>query len=117
MATPADRFLHTAPAPVTDLRPTTPTAGSTTPPDPGRGDGYWVVRRASRTGVVCVSWQQVCLGIAAAGRNIDVWVTDTVLQLFDGNQLLRTQTRDQPGAVRKKKSSVPDGQHHPKLQI
>lgn len=64
-----------------------------------------------------MSWQQVCLGIAAASRNIDVWVTDTVLQFFDGDQLLRTQTRDQPGEVRKKKSSVPGGQRRPKLQI
>jgi transposase InsO family protein len=117
MATPADRFLHAVPAPVTPLRPAGPTAGSTSRPGPGRGDGYWVARRASRTGVVCVSWQQVCLGIAAAGRNIDVWVTDTVLQFFDGDQLLRTQTRDQPGEVRKKKSSVPGGQRRPKLQI
>lgn len=117
MATPADRFLHALPAPVTALRPATPTAGSTTQPDPGRGDGYWVARRASRAGVVCVSWQQVCLGVAAAGRSIDVWVTDTVLQFFDGDQLLRTQTRDQPGEVRKKKSSVPGGQRRPKLQI
>ncbi|TCC26899.1 IS481 family transposase [Kribbella speibonae] len=112
MATPADRFLQPAPAPVTPLR-----QFEVSRPDPGRGDGYWVARRASRTGVVCVSWQQVCLGIAAAGRNIDVWVTDTVLQFFDGDQLLRTQTRDQPGEVRKKKSSVPGGQRRPKLQI
>ncbi|WP_344202332.1 IS481 family transposase, partial [Kribbella karoonensis] len=117
MATPADRFLQARPAQITPLRPApppAPAAGATTRPDPGRG--YWVARRASRTGVVCVSWQQVCLGIAAAGRNIDVWVTDTVLQFFDGDQLLRTQTRDQPGEVRKKKSSVPGGQRRPKLQ-
>lgn len=107
---PADRFLHAVPALVTSLRPATMTAGSTTPPDPGRGDGYWVARRASRTGVVCMNWQQVCLGTTAAGRNIDVWVTDTILQFFDHDQLLRTQTRNQPGQVRKKKSSVPGGQ-------
>lgn len=117
MATPADRFLQASPAPITSLRPAPAATGSTARPDPARGDGYWVARRASRTGVVCVSWQQVCLGIAAASRNIDVWVTDTVLQFFDGDQLLRTQTRDQPGEVRKKKSSVPGGQRRPKLQI
>jgi hypothetical protein len=42
-------------------------------------------------GVVSVSWQQVGLGRAAAGRSIDVWVTDQVLQFYDGHQLLRTQ--------------------------
>jgi hypothetical protein len=55
--------------------------------------------------VVCVNWQQVCLGVAAAGRNIDVWVTDEVLQCFDGDQLLRTSARTTEGTVRKKRAS------------
>ena len=50
-----------------------------------------MARRASAVGVVCVNWQQVCLGRAAAGRDIDVWVTDEVMQFYDGDQLLRTQ--------------------------
>lgn len=68
-----------------------------------------MARRASRVGVVCVNWQQVCLGAAAAGHNIDVWVTDKVLQFYDGDQLLRTQRREQPGEVRKKHASIPGG--------
>ena len=71
------------------------------------GDGVWVARRASAVGVVCVNWQQVSIGIAAAGRNIDVWVTDEVLQFFDGDHLLRTEKRTKPGPVRKKRASVP----------
>ena len=59
------------------------TAGSPTSPSSAS-------RRASAVGVVCVSWQQVCLGVAAAGRPIDVWVTEKVLQFYDGDQLLRT---------------------------
>jgi hypothetical protein len=66
-----------------------------------------VTRRASAVGVVCVSWQQVCLGVAAAGRPIDVWVTDHVLQFYDGDQLLRTQKRDSTGEVRVKRSTAP----------
>ena len=54
-----------------------------------------------------MSWQQVCLGIAAAGRNIDVWVTSEVMQFFDGDQLLRTEQRTTTGEVRKKRASVP----------
>ena len=46
-----------------------------------------------------VSWQQVCLGVAAAGHNIDVWVTDHVLQFYDGDQLLRTEHRTSEGTV------------------
>ena len=89
MATPASRFLQDAPASVSPLRPVV----SQTKPDAVRGDGDWVARRASGVGVVTVNWQQVCLGIAAAGRNIDVWVTDQVLQFYDGDILLRTEKR------------------------
>ena len=95
MATPADRFLSAEPAPVTPLR----AASASDPADPAsdRTDGTWVARRASAVGVVCVNWQQVCLGVAAAGRPIDVWVTDQVLQFYDGDQLLRTEKRTSPG--------------------
>jgi transposase InsO family protein len=102
MATPAQRFWRENPAPVTARRPATDDARR---PDPRRGDGYWVSRRASVVGVVCVNWQQVCLGVAAAGRNIDVWVTNEVLQCFDGDQLLRTSARTTEGTVRKKRAS------------
>jgi len=103
MAAPADRFLSAAAAPVTPIR---------VPPGPGRPgedrtDGVWVTRRASAVGVVCVSWQQVCLGVAAAGRPIDVWVTDHVLQCYDGDQLLRTEQRRSAGEVRVKRSQAP----------
>jgi transposase InsO family protein len=102
MATPAARFLRAAPAPVAALR----TAATTGRPDEGRSDGTWVARRASAVGVVCVNWQQVCLGVAAAGRPIDVWVTDQVLQFYDGDQLLRTERRTTPGEVRVKRAQA-----------
>jgi hypothetical protein len=63
-----------------------------------------VARSGSAVGVVCVNWQQVCLGVAAAGHNVDVWVTDEVLQFYDGNQLLRTSARTSEGTVRVKRS-------------
>jgi transposase InsO family protein len=105
MVVPAERFHQTEPASVTPLR----VAGEAQRPSAGRGDGTWVARRASKVGVVCVNWQQVCLGVAAAGRNIDVWVTDQVLQFYDGDQLLRTEKRTGTGEVRKKRASVPGG--------
>ena len=84
-------------------------------PSPTRADGTWVARRASAVGVVCVNWQQVCLGVAAAGRNIDVWVTDQVLQFYDGDHLLRTEKRATSGEVRVKRAQVPGGQRRPKV--
>jgi transposase InsO family protein len=106
MAAPAERFWRADPAPVTALRASSPGPAL---PGPDRNDGYWIARRASAVGVVCVNWQQVCLGAAAAGHNIDVWVTDQVLQFYDGDQLLRTQQRNQRGEVRKKRASIPGG--------
>ena len=112
MATPADRFHQPHPAEVRPLRT------STVPqrPTPGRGDGTWVARRASAVGAVCVNWQQVCLGVAAAGRNIDVWVTDQVLQFYDGDTLLRTEKRTSTGEVRVKRAQVTGGQRGTRVQ-
>jgi hypothetical protein len=56
-----------------------------------------------------VNWQQICLGAAAAGHSIDVWVTDEVVQCYDRDQLLRTQERERRGEVRKKRVSIPGG--------
>jgi transposase InsO family protein len=105
MAVPADRFYRPGNAQVAVLR--TPTGPGR--PDPARRDGTWVARRASAVGVVCVQWQQVCLGIAAAGRPIDVWVTDHVLQFYDGDQLLRTEQRQSGGEIRVKRAQIPGG--------
>lgn len=104
MDTPAQRFHRGDLAVVTPLR-----APATPRPDSTRSDGTWVARRASKVGVVCVNWQQICLGAAAAGCNIDVWVTDHVMQFFDGDQLLRTEQRTNPGEVRKKRASITAG--------
>jgi hypothetical protein len=103
MATPAQRFWRDQAADVRPLRD----SGRPERPAAVRGDGDRVARRASAVGVVCVNWQQVCLGKAAAGRNIDVWVTEQVMQFYDGDTLLRTEQRQQHGAIRKKRASIP----------
>ena len=110
MVTPASRFLQQEAAQVSPIRP----AVTSTRPDPARNDGDWVARRASGVGVVTVNWQQVCLGAAAAGKNIDVWVTNQVLQLYDGDTLLRTEKRGSTGPVRKKRASIPGGRETPR---
>jgi len=75
--------------------------------DADRTGNDWVARRAGSNGMISVSWQQICLGKAAAGHNVDVHVTDRVLQVWDGNQLLKTVARASRGQVRKKRASVP----------
>jgi hypothetical protein len=71
-----------------------------------RAGPEWVARRAGSNGVVSVNWQQVCLGTAAAGRNIDVHVGAEVMQFFDGAELLKTAVRTRTGPVRKRRASI-----------
>ena len=95
MATPADAVPHRHDAAGTPVTPAADHHRGPAAPTAGRSDGTWVARRASAVGVVCV---QLAAGLPRRrrrGRPIDVWVTDQVLQFYDGDQLLRTQKRDQ----------------------
>ena len=73
----------------------------------------WVARRAGANGVVSVSWQQVCLGTAAAGHSIDVHVGAEVMQFYDGAELLKTVLRKNTGPVRKRRASIPGSRSKP----
>jgi transposase InsO family protein len=88
MATPAERF-GTAPR----RRPCV---------IPDRTGPEWVARKVSTVGVVCVSWQQVSVGRHRAGERCDIHVGPQVLQLWIGNDLLRTVPRQSTGPVRNK---------------
>ena len=70
--------------------------------EPDRSGPNWVARKVSTVGVVCVSWQQVSVGVHHAGERCDVLVDDHTLQFWIGNQLLRTVTRTSAGPVRNK---------------
>jgi transposase InsO family protein len=97
MVPPGQRFSR---------RPTPSRVAATVPAVDRSGDD-WVARRAGANGVISVSWQQICLGKAAAGHQVDVHVTEQVLQVWDGNQLLKTVPRNSRGEVRKKRASIP----------
>lgn len=88
MATPAARFT-----PATERPPAR---------EPDRSGPNWVARKVSTVGIVCVSWQQVSVGVHHAGERCDVLVDDHTLQFWIGNQLLRTVTRTSTGPVRNK---------------
>lgn len=113
MVPPVTRFLTEPSRSVVPIRPTTDTAR----PVAARGDGDWVARRASAVGVITVNWQQIVLGKAAAGRDLDVWVTAEVIQVYDGDQLLRTQLREGTGQIRKKRASIPGGRTKVKTSV
>jgi transposase InsO family protein len=106
MATPAEKFTTTTtpdrhPAPVAN-RPAHLGALVS-----DRTGDRWVSRRVGANGVVCVSWQQVCVGVSHAGQHVDIHVQDQLLQIWSGPELLKTVTRTSRGEVRKKNASVP----------
>lgn len=72
-----------------------------------RQDEDWVSRRAAANGVVCVNYQQVSVGKHRAGEVIDVRVTDRLLELWSGNELITTAARTSEGSVRKRRASRP----------
>lgn len=114
MVVPVERFGRTEEAaPVTTE--TLPLHLATSAPE--RTGPEWVARRAGGNGVVSVNWQQVCLGTAAAGRNIDVHVGAEVMQFWDGAELLKTAARDRTGPVRKRRASIPGSRSKVKTSV
>jgi hypothetical protein len=113
MATPAEVFGRSPADPLTYPSQQRQTPAAAKPEraqlsalDERRG-GDWVNRHVSVNGVISVSWQQICLGVAHAGTNVDVHVGDQLLQVWRGDELIKTVHRTSRGEVRKKKASVP----------
>ncbi|HEV3132532.1 MAG TPA: IS481 family transposase [Acidimicrobiales bacterium] len=101
MATPAERFLidhsPTAPEVALDRRAVT---------DERTGDD-WVTRKVASTGVISLAWQVFSVGKHRAGELVDVRVTDDLLEVWSGNELIKTQLRTTKGGVRKKRAQRP----------
>jgi transposase InsO family protein len=92
MATPASRF--------------TPTPAGLPPDDSAllaerTGEG-WISRRVAANGIVSVSWQQISCGKHRAGRRVDISVLGPTLQIWDGEELVKTVLRTTQKEVRKK---------------
>lgn len=69
--------------------------------DQRTADG-WVSRKVTTCGTISVSWQQFSVGKHWDGRAVDVHVTDELLQVWDGADLIKTVVRTSRGEVRKK---------------
>jgi transposase InsO family protein len=77
-----------------------------------RRDGDdWVSRRVASNGVISVAWQQLSVGKYRRGEIVDVHVTDRLLEIWSGDQLLKTVVRITEGQVRKKRASKPARPH------
>jgi transposase InsO family protein len=95
MATPAERFGAGGPA----SPPSTPNSACV-----DRGGAHWVSRRVCANGIVCVSWQQVCIGRHYGGQRCDVHVDGELLRFWVGDQLVKTAARTSTGEVRNKRA-------------
>jgi transposase InsO family protein len=73
---------------------------------PRSGD-HWVSRKVASNGVVCVGYQQVCIGAQYAGKASDVLVKQGLLQFWVDGHLTKTIARATQGVIRKKHA---DGQ-------
>ena len=67
----------------------------------------WISRRVASNGVISVSWQQFSVGKHHSGDLVDVHVTDRLLEVWSGNELIRTIVRTSPKEVRKKRAQRP----------
>jgi transposase InsO family protein len=92
MATPADRFTVTDPG-----RPVETSALSDE-----RSAEDWISRRITTNGVISVAWQEISCGKHRAGHRVDVHLQGPVMQIWDGQELIKTVLRQSDKEVRKK---------------
>ena len=69
-----------------------------------RSGDDWVSRVVSAVGVITVSNQVFSVGRHRAGEIVDVHVRETTLEVWCGNELLKTVARASRGEVRKKRA-------------
>ena len=65
------------------------------------GEG-WISRRVTANGIISVAWQEISCGKHRAGRRIDIQLQGPMLQIWDGDELLKTVLRTNGKEVRKK---------------
>ena len=97
MATPASRFYERRP------HPAGPPLTLAALREDRTGDD-WVSRTVSINGVISVSNQMFSVGKHRSGHLVDVWVLATLLQVYDGAELIKTVARTTTGEVRKKRA-------------
>jgi hypothetical protein len=90
-------------------------AGAASRPRTGE---HWVSRKVGANGIVCVSWQQVSVGVHRAGARCDVHVDGDLLRFWIGNELVKTAARTSRGEVRNNEPPAPADRpnHHTECQ-
>ena len=97
MQPPASRFD----APAAGARPPDLIAMA----DACEGD-EWITRHVTTNGVITVAYQQISVGQHRQGRTVDVRARPTTLEVWDGNELIKTVARTTTGGIRKKRAAT-----------
>ena len=92
MGTPASRFTPTSTGPPAD---DSALLGERTGQD-------WISRRVAVNGIISVAWQQISCGKHREGRRVDVHLQGPTLQIWDGDELIKTVLRANQKEVRKR---------------
>ena len=71
-----------------------------------RSGDDWVSRTVSTVGTISVSNQVLSAGKHRSGEIVDVRVTQKLLEVWSGNELIKTVLRTSKGVVRKKRAEV-----------
>lgn len=100
MATPAERFLTRQDRPAPELDPHLETLTH------ARSSEDWITRKVSVNGVITVAWQQLSVGKHRGGHRVDVHVLPEILEVWDGNELIRTVARTSKGDIRKRRATT-----------
>ena len=72
-----------------------------------RSGDDWLTRTVASNGVIAVSGQVFSAGKHRAGHVVDVKVTESTLEVWDGNEFLKAVLRTTKGVVRKKRAQHP----------
>jgi hypothetical protein len=95
MATPESRFSAAEASPPADA---SALLGERTGED-------WISRRVAPNGVISVAWQEISCGKHRGGHRVDVHLQGQVLQIWDGEELIKTVLRTNDKEVRKKRAA------------
>jgi hypothetical protein len=95
MATPESRFSLAHAGPPADA---SAILGERTGED-------WISRRVAPNGVISVAWQEISCGKHRGGHRVDVHLQGRVLQIWDGEELIKTVLRTSDKEVRKKRAA------------
>jgi transposase InsO family protein len=92
MAPPVSRFTADAGRPADDTALRTDRSGTD-----------WIARKVAANGIISVAWQEINCGKNRAGHRVDIHLDGRKLEIWDGDDLIKTALRTSDKEVRKKR--------------